>query len=125
MGEVSFGGFVGALVAFVVLATILFALFWMPAISIVLGRHAESELLFDVILQLCKGVNKSAVILTFQNALSRRKWSSISPVERDGHLLFGELALKFDDDDQLVDGFFADRGAFKRKLSKRIHYVEQ
>lgn len=69
---------------------------WIEALH---NQNIQSQKLLRIILQLGQGQKKDGVISTFRSALS------VKPIEKNNHVIFGNLALQFDGDDRLVDLF--------------------
>ncbi len=68
------------------------------------SQSVEYEKLLGVILQLSKAVDRDQILSALQAELG------INPIIKDDFVLFGRLALKFDENERLVDLFVAIEG---------------
>lgn len=70
-------------------------------------QSLEYEKLLGVILQLSKTADRNQVLSAFQAELG------IGPITKEDFVLFGRLALQFDENERLVDLFIAIEGTTK------------
>lgn len=78
---------------------------WIEALH---DLNVEYEKLLQIIVRLGQDYQKEVVVDAFDNALPG------TPVEKENFVLIGNLALKFDDNDRLIDLFKAIPGTTER-----------
>lgn len=72
------------------------------------NQNLQFQKLLTIILQLGKDQDKDAVISAFRSV------NSEPPIEKDDHVIFGSLALRFNHEGHLVDLFRIVRGTTTR-----------
>ena len=72
------------------------------------NQNVQFQKLLTIILQLGQNQDKDAVISAFRSA------NSEPPIEKDGHVIFGSMALRFNHEGHLEDVFQVVRGTTTR-----------
>ena len=79
--------------------------FWIEALH---NQNVALEKLLQVIQLLAQGQGKDVIVSAFRDALDENQ------VEIDNYIVFGSLALRFDDHDRFIDLFRVIEGTTKR-----------